>query len=98
MSDNESGETRRLIGEIKKSNGELIRVYIQTWQNAQFIDIRIWSSQEPEAEPGPTKRGITLHVKHLGVLRKLLDKAFSQFEFGGEKPEAEQSGGGEVPF
>jgi hypothetical protein len=98
---NEGRETRRLIGEIKKASGELIRVQVQTWQGAQYIDIRVWSSQEPGAEPGPSKRGITLHVKHLSALRKLLDTAFSQFEFGEEKPKSEasgESGEGGVPF
>jgi hypothetical protein len=78
----------KLVAEFEKNSSETVRLFLQTWRQGQYCDIRVWTALRPGDEAGeqPTHKGITLRVDLLPELRKAIDKVIAEFEFGeGEK-------------
>ena len=84
---------QRLVSEFEKNSAEVVKVHLQTWKQGRYVDIRIWAALRPGDAAGehPTKKGLTLAVELLPELRKAIDKALAEVEFGGEKPVAEDA-------
>jgi len=88
---------QRLIASFQKNSAEVVRVYLQTWKDQRYVDIRVWSQARPgdgEAAAHPTYKGITLSVELLENLKKAVDKALAAVEMGEvEEPDLGPEGG-----
>ena len=62
----------QLIASIAKNPDEEIRVSLREYKGHPFIDIRVYW-KPPEGEPGPTKKGVTLHPEFFPELKKAME-------------------------
>ena len=71
-----------LFGEITKPNGDKIRITLNEWEGREYIDLRIYydASTGEEADPRPTKKGITIKAENLGELKLIIEKAIKHFQ------------------
>lgn len=66
-------QIKEKVGEIETSSTNKIIIHITEFQSKNKIDIRIWFLNEPTNEWLPTKKGITLELKHRDNLVRLLN-------------------------
>lgn len=80
MSENQG----KLVTEFAKNTAETVKVHLQKWGQGVYCDIRVWATPAPGDLPGlhPTKKGITLAAELLPELRKAIDRAIAELEFG----------------
>ncbi len=72
----------KVIAAFEKNCSEVVKVVLQRWRSAQYVDIRIWATPRPGDPPGlhPTKVGLTLSVELLPELRSAIDKALEEVQ------------------
>jgi hypothetical protein len=75
MLENEMGVT---IKDIKKNNGEIIRVEVSEFQGREFINIRIWFANIDQNSGQivfkPTQKGVALHISQFAELQDGINK------------------------
>lgn len=64
-----------LIAEIAKNSTEHVRVNLDEFRGTHVVDVRVFTAYGDRAEPGPTKKGVSLRVDRLPELIAGLQKA-----------------------
>jgi len=82
---------QRLIDSFNKNVLEIVKVYLQTFNDRDYFDIRVWYSNDPQS-PGaerPTRKGLTLSVELLPELIRALQKAQAEIEVESKEEEGD---------
>jgi hypothetical protein len=74
----------KLVAEFAKNSAETIKIHLQKWGRGVYCDIRVWMTPASGdmSSLQPTRKGITLAVALLPELRKAIDRAIAELEFG----------------
>ena len=70
-------ETEPFVITIPKNSREEVRVQLTSYRGSNIIDVRLYadmSAGEVEGR-GPTKKGVSLDVRHLEALRRAIAEA-----------------------
>ena len=59
-----------LIHSFSKNENQIVKLFLKTYEQRRFFDLRIWFKEEGEEEFKPSRRGIMLPLENLGQVRK----------------------------
>jgi hypothetical protein len=79
----------QIIVELDKGNDEILRVDVSEYEGREFAQIRMWYNNRG-GEVRPTKKGVTLSLKHLETVISALQEAQQILEGKTEKIEDER--------
>jgi hypothetical protein len=65
---------KRLIKSIQKNGRETIRVELDEFEGRQLVAARIWYT-DGEGDLKPTRKGLTIAIRHLPAIREALEEA-----------------------
>jgi hypothetical protein len=85
----EAGESR-LIGEFEKNSREIVRASFGRFKGLDLFDLRVYAVSR-SGEMKPTRKGISIQIEQVGLLRKLINAAFSAIELEESSDQAPSS-------
>jgi len=63
----------KVVDIFPKNTQEEVRTQLTEYKGYKLMDIRVWY-KKGEADPLPTKKGLTLGIEHYEELKKAVDK------------------------
>ena len=66
------------VADIRKNEGERIRVTLDEFHGVPIVDVRQWYFSRDDAEPRPTKKGLSVAIRHLPALAKAMQDALDR--------------------
>lgn len=72
---------KQIICDIPKNAREVIRVELDEYEGHQLVAARIWYSDDGGLKP--TRKGLSVSVKHLTALREAIEKAEAEARAAG---------------
>jgi hypothetical protein len=64
---------KRVVADIPKNQRETIRVELDEYEGNQLVATRVWYSDDGELKP--TRKGLSIAIKHLPAIRAALEQA-----------------------
>ena len=65
----------KLLSTLPKNNFEEVRAALTEYKGTQLFDLRVYTNKQGEPEKVPTKKGISVNVKMLPDLAKVISAA-----------------------
>ena len=75
--------TRRVIGELRTSSVQLIRVFVEEGAGGPYVVLGVFGLVNGMAVPAESQE-VAVAADQLSEFRRLLDRALASAEFGGE--------------
>ena len=71
----------RILFELRKRGGKILRAVISEYRGSSFVDFREWA--ERDGEPVATRRGVTMPLQAMEALGEALTAASRQIDSSG---------------
>lgn len=81
-----------IVVDIKKNEAERIRVAIAEFRCVATIDVRQWFQSRDDVEPRPTKKGLTVALRHLPALAEAMQEALTSARAAGLLADGQDGG------
>jgi hypothetical protein len=67
-----------IVADIRKNDSERLRITIDEFHGVPIIDVRQWYFSRDDSEPRPTKKGLSVAIRHLPALAKAMTDALDR--------------------